>query len=215
MANKTANTSLTPKQKNILDYVIEYTNENGYAPSQTEIANHFGFSSLGTVQNYLVRLQKNGFLSKTWNAKRSLQISKGSLPSHTPEGLLENLELPLLGRVAAGQPIEAITSGETLEVPRSMAKQKGNLFALRVQGSSMIEDGIMDGDYVIIRKQATVVNGQTVVAMINNEATIKRYFQRSAHIELHPANSQMKPILVTPDDPFRIEGVLVGVIRHF
>lgn len=200
-----AQARLTPKQKVVFEFIQEFSGKHGYAPSNQEIAKHFGFSSLGTVQNYLVRLEKQGVLAKTWNAKRSLQALT------SPD---EGLELPLLGRVAAGRPIEAFTSGETIEIPKSM-KVPGELFGLRVQGNSMIEDGIMDGDYVIIRKQAQAENGQTVVAMINNEATIKRYYRRPTHVELHPANSEMKPILVDPGDHLRIEGVLVGVLRHF
>lgn len=201
--------SLTPKQKLILDFILKSTEKNGYAPSQNEIAEHFGFSSLGTVQNYLVRLQRQGVLSKTWNGKRTLQAL-------TPPPNEEGLELPLLGRVAAGKPIEAITVGETIEIP-PMMKTGGDLFALKVQGQSMIEDGILDGDYVVIRKQATAVNGQTVVATLNNEATIKRFYKKNPQIELHPANSQMKPIIVSESEKsqFRIEGVLVGVIRQY
>src|SRR5690606_22277504 len=111
---------------------------------------------------------------------------------------------------------EAITVGETIEIP-PMMKTSGDMFALKVQGQSMIEDGILDGDYVVIRKQDNAVNGQTVVAMINNEATIKRFFKRNSQIELHPANSQMQPIVVSEEDleQFKIEGVLVGVIRQY
>lgn len=196
---------LTPKQKVVFEYIQDFSGKHGYAPSNQEIAKHFGFSSLGTVQNYLVRLERQGVLAKTWNAKRSLQALT------PPE---EGLELPLLGRVAAGKPIEAFTAGETIEIPKSM-KVPGELFGLRIQGNSMIEDGILDGDYVIIRKQPQADNGQTVVAMINNEATIKRYYRRKTHIELQPANSEMTPIIVDPGENLRIEGVLIGVLRHF
>lgn len=205
-----AQATLTPKQKAVLEFIQEWSSKNGYAPSQLEIAKHFGFSSLGTVQNYLVRLERQGVLSKTWNGKRTLQAL-----SESPKTPAESLELPLLGSVAAGKPIEAYSHGETLEIPSTM-KKNGDLYALKVQGQSMIEDGILDGDFVIIRKQSTADNGQTVVAMLNNEATIKKYFKKKSQIELHPANAQMKPIVVPQEQSpaFRIEGVLVGVIRH-
>lgn len=210
-ANPSATTAkLTPKQKNVLDFILKSTEEKGYAPSQHEIAKHFGFNSLGTVQNYLVRLQRQGVLSKTWNGKRTLQAL--TIPPTS-----ESLELPLLGKVAAGRPIESVTVGETIEIPPMMRGTGGNMFALKVQGQSMIEDGILDGDYVVIRKQDTAANGQTVVAMLNNEATIKRFYKKGSQIELHPANSQMKPIIVSEDEraQFRIEGVLAGVIRQY
>ncbi len=202
--------NLTPKQKMILDFILKSTETNGYSPSQQEIAKHFGFNSLGTVQNYLVRLQRQGVLSKTWNGKRTLQ-ALGPPPDD------KSLELPLLGKVAAGRPIEAITVGETIEIPPMMRETGSDMFALKVQGQSMIDDGILDGDYVVIRKQSTAVNGQTVVAMLNSEATIKRFYKKKEKIELHPANSQMKPIIVSEDAraQFRIEGVLVGVIRQY
>lgn len=199
---------LTPKQKLLLDYITEFQAKNGYAPSQHEIARHFGFKSLGTVQNYLVRLERQGALQKKWNARRGTQVL-------APQPLLQSMAvpIPLLGRVAAGRPIEAISHDETIEVPATMIKT-GSHFVLKVAGDSMIEDGILDGDYVVIKKQPTAENGQTVVALINNEATIKRIQRKSGRVELHPANPKYKPILVdSAVEDFKIEGVLMGVIR--
>jgi len=121
--------------------------------------------------------------------------------------------LPLLGIVAAGAPIEPVPQFELVDVPPSML-QGGDRFALKVKGESMRDEGIFPGDLVIIRKQATARNGQTVVALVNNEATIKTYQAKGNRVELHPANPKMKPILVNPKDDFRIEGVLIGLIRH-
>ena len=121
--------------------------------------------------------------------------------------------IPMVGTVAAGMPIEPVAQSEWLDVPSSMI-QTGEMFALRVKGESMIDDGILSGDLVVVRKQPTAQNGQTVVALVNGEATIKVYYKRARHIELHPANVVMKPLVVTPEDEFTIEGVLVGVIRH-
>lgn len=127
--------------------------------------------------------------------------------------LSRRIQIPMAGVVAAGLPIEPVAQSEWVEVPPSMVRQ-GKTFALRVKGDSMIEDGILSGDLVVVRKQPTAQNGQTVVALVNREATIKTYFKRARHIELHPANAAMKPFVVTPADEFTIEGVLVGVIRH-
>jgi repressor LexA len=122
-------------------------------------------------------------------------------------------EIPMAGMVAAGAPIEPVLQSELVDVPPSMLRG-GNTFALRVKGESMKEDGILPGDLVVIRKQETARNGQTIVALVNHEATIKTYFKKDSHIELHPANAAMKPIIVRQSDTFHIEGILVGVIRH-
>lgn len=240
---------LTPKQKAVMDYIQSFSAEKGYAPSQREIADHFGLKSLGTVQNYLVRLERQGFLRKTWNGKRSAQIDAGAVDRAVDEALttthrlrsslrksliLEEapsktsalnggtVPLPILGKVAAGRPIEYVEPEGTLDIPTSMIQTKRGVdkidqsFVLKVQGNSMIGDGILDGDYVVIQKQPTAEQGQTVVAMIGNEATIKRYYKKSSRIELHAANPAFEPILVdslTDSRDFRIEGVLVGVIR--
>jgi repressor LexA len=127
--------------------------------------------------------------------------------------LARKIQIPMAGVVAAGVPIEPVTQSEWVEVPPSMVTY-GETFALRVKGNSMIEDGILSGDVVVVRKQPTAQNGQTVVALVNREATIKTYFKREQHIELHPANAAMQPFVVTAADEFVIEGVLVGVIRH-
>jgi len=235
---------LTPKQKKVLDYIEAHLKKKGYAPSQQEIARHFKFKSLGTVQNYLVRLERNGFIQKTWNARRSLEPVKtspkvGGTASHSDLRRSESdspspqrsadltrlddfrtgsVPLPLLGKVAAGKPIEAIESGEPVDVPASLLNKGGKHFVLKVSGNSMIEDGILDGDYVVIREQDTAVNGQTVVALVGNEATIKRYYQKRDRIELHPANADYEPLVLTnlndSGRDFQIEGILVGLIRR-
>jgi len=195
---------LTPKQKALYDYIVSFSEQKGYPPSQKEMAKAFGWSSLGTVQNYLVRLVREGVLTKDWNSKRGLKILQ-------PQG--NATELPLVGLVAAGKPIDAITTADTIDVPSSMVGT-GENFVLRVQGDSMIGDGILDGDYVVVRKQAQADTGQTVVALIRGEATVKRLVRREKRIELHPANPTMQPILIEDEEDFFIEGVVVGVIRH-
>lgn len=121
--------------------------------------------------------------------------------------------IPMVGIVAAGAPIEPILQTEMVDVPPSMARN-GENFGLRVKGESMRDDGILPGDIVIIHKQTTARNGQTILALVNQEATIKKYYRKAARVELHPANAEMKPIIVTPQDDFRIQGIVVGLIRH-
>jgi len=127
--------------------------------------------------------------------------------------LQRKTEIPMAGLVAAGSPIDPILQSELVDVPSSMLRG-GNTYALRVKGESMKEEGILPGDLVVVRKQETAQNGQTVVALVNREATIKTYFKKDSHIELHPANAAMQPILVQPSDEFHIEGIVIGVIRH-
>jgi len=131
----------------------------------------------------------------------------------TLDQLGRSSEIPMAGIVAAGSPIEPVQQSELIDVPPSMLRG-GNTFALRVKGESMKDDGILPGDLVVVRKQETARNGQTVVALVNHDATIKTYFKKGAHIELHPANAAMQPIIVRPSDTFHIEGILIGVIRH-
>lgn len=205
---------LTPKQKQVLSFILDYQAKHGYAPTQQEIAREFSFSSLGTVQNYLVRLERQGLLKKTWNGRRSLQPQplQQTKPLRSPS--LALLSLPVMGQVAAGKPIEAIDQSQEIEVPASMVK-KGEHFVLRVVGDSMIEDGILDGDHVVIRKAEAAENGETVVALIQNEATIKRFHRKDGKIELRPANSKYEPIRLSAEDrkDFRIAGILTGVLR--
>lgn len=127
--------------------------------------------------------------------------------------LQRRAEVPMAGIVAAGSPIEPVAQSELVDVPPSMLRG-GDTFALRVKGESMKDDGILPGDLVVVRKQEIARNGQTVVALVNREATIKAYFKKDGHIELHPANAAMQPIVVQPSDEFHIEGILVGVIRY-
>jgi repressor LexA len=198
--------TLTPKQKLLLTFIEEFTEANGYAPSQKEIAAHFGFKSLGTVQSYLTRLQRHGFLQKNWNARRGTILLK-------PRPSSESVLLPLVGKVAAGYPIEAIDQYREVEVPGSFLGA-GEQYVLEVEGDSMVDDGILDGDLVIARKQADATNGQTVIALVDNEATIKRYYRRHTHIELHPANPNYEPIIIEPKSHFWIDGIMIGLIRR-
>ncbi|MBN1225531.1 MAG: transcriptional repressor LexA [Deltaproteobacteria bacterium] len=198
---------LTDKQQAVLFYIANYIDEWRKPPSFTEICEHFGFRSYNTVTTYLRILEKKGYirLPSRKNQKRGIQVVS---PVE-----VKRFELPLLGLVAAGKPIEAVENPEVIEIPPSMLGE-GDHFVLRVQGDSMRDDGILDGDFVVVRKGPTAENGQTVVAMINNEVTIKKYFKTGSYIKLQPANPDVKPIIVENGN-FEIEGRVVGVIRRY
>jgi len=198
---------LTEKQKEFLGFVSEYIRDWSRPPSFEEICSHFGFNSYNTVTTYLKTLERKGYvrLPDRKNLKRSIEVIS---PVET-----RRFEFPLLGRVAAGKPIEAVETVDVIEVPPSMVGQ-GDHFVLLVKGDSMQEDGILDGDFIIVRKQPAAENGETVVALINNEATVKKYYQRDDSVELRPAHSGMAPIFVHQGD-LRIQGKVVGVMRQY
>ena len=198
---------LTDKQKSILQYISRYREEWGKSPSFEEICSHFGFASYNTVTTYLKVLERKGYirLPKKKNQKRAIEVVSPVESSR--------FEFPLLGKVAAGEPIEALEHPDVIEVPPSMIGT-GDHFVLKVKGDSMRDDGILDGDFVIVRKQPKAKNGETVVALINNEATVKRYYRKRKYVELRPAHEDMKSLVVKGGD-FRIAGKVVGVMRHY
>ena len=197
---------LTEKQKAFLGYISRYMEDWGRSPSFEEICSHFGFTSYNTVTTYLKILEGKGYirLPSKKNQKRAIEVIS---PVET-----RRFEFPLLGRVAAGKPIEAVEDIDVIDVPPSMIGQ-GDHFVLQVKGDSMKEDGILDGDFIVVRKQPTAENGETVVALINDEVTIKKYYKRKNYVELRPAHTGMEPIIVKQGD-FRIDGRIVGVMRH-
>ena len=198
---------LTPKQKDVLAYIASHIQEWGKSPSFKEICSRFGFRSYNTVTTYLKALEQKGYirLPREKNRKRAIEVIS---PLET-----KRFELPLLGMVAAGKPIEAVEDLRAVEIPPSMIG-RGDHFVLQVKGDSMKEDGILDGDLVVVKKQPTAENGETVVALINHEVTVKRYYKRENHVELRPAHTEMAPIRVERDD-LRIEGKVVGVVRYY
>jgi len=198
---------LTEKQKAFLGYISRYIEDWGRSPSFEEICSHFGFTSYNTVTTYLKTLERKGYirLPHKKNQKRAIEVIS---PVET-----RRFEFPLLGRVAAGRPLEAVEEVDAIEVPPSMIGQ-GDHFVLQVKGDSMKEEGILDGDFIIVRKQPTAENGETVVALINNEATMKKYYRREKYVELRPAHTNMEPIIISEGD-LRIEGRVMGVIRRY
>ncbi|MBW3537890.1 transcriptional repressor LexA [Candidatus Parcubacteria bacterium] len=202
---------LTKRQKEVLDYVTQYIELHGYAPSYREIAEAFKLGSVATVAEHIETLVSKGLLQKGDNEARSLQLIR-------PEELQtdRSIGLPILGLIAAGQPIEAIEGHtETLEVPPFMVGRKHS-YVLQVKGQSMIEDGILDGDFVVIQEKEVPSNGEVVVALVGEgEATLKRFYKEKDHIRLQPANSAMEPIIVPKGTPIQIQGTVIGVIRKY
>lgn len=198
---------LTRRQKEILDYIQSFIEENSYAPSFREIAYYFEFNSTGTVAEYINILQEKGYLTREAVAARSLQLTP------TFASGLDTFEIPLEGVIDAGKPIEAIRTNETIDIPSDMMGRK--TFALRVRGESMIEDGILDGDYVIIEQTSSAHNGDIVVALIDNEnATLKRFYDEKNVIRLQPSNRHMSSMKF-PKKRVTIQGKVKGVIRKF
>jgi repressor LexA len=200
---------LTKRQKEILDYIRSFIEAQGYAPSFEEIAESFGYSSLATVHEHLSNLERKGYIRKSYNESRSIELIEADNRS-------SSVELPLLGAVAAGMPIEAIQDHETLAVPPDMVSRKKDNYVLRVEGNSMIEEQIRDGDYIVVQAQHTAEDGQMVVALVSGEsATVKKlYREPGGRIRLQPANPTMEPIFVEARD-VRIQGIVVGVIRKY
>jgi len=195
--------SLTKRQHELLDYIQECIRENDYAPSYREIAEHFGLTSTATVAEHVETLRRKGHLTKDPLEARSIQLTE------TSDSLFATA--PLLGAIAAGSPIEAIETQSTIDIPRSMAGP--NVFALHVRGDSMVDDGILDGDYVIVEQTAQPRNGDIVVALFEDKgATLKRFYKEKNRIRLQPANKNYSPLYTTDA---KIQGKVRGVIRQF
>lgn len=198
---------LTRKQKDILEYIRHFIDDNGYAPSYREIARYFELSSTGTVAEYINILEEKGYLTKESMEARAIQLTP------TFDDGVELHSIQLMGIIDAGRPIEAIRTNETIDIPRDMMGRR--TFALRVRGDSMIDDGILEGDYVIIEQTTSPKNGDIVVALIDNaNATLKRFYDEKKNIRLQPANKTMKPMLFQRDR-VTIQGKVKGVIRKF
>ena len=200
---------LTKRQREILTYLGSYSESNGYAPSFEEIAAKFNYSSLATVHEHLSNLERKGCIKRSYNESRAIEI----LPSeHQPRAI----EVPLLGSVAAGLPIEEMATGESIGVPDSFVRRSGNHYALRVRGNSMIDEQIRDGDVVVVQERHSADNGEMVIAMTHGTAaTVKKFYrERDGRIRLQPANEAMAPIYVHEND-ITIQGVVVGVLRRY
>jgi repressor LexA len=198
---------LTKRQREVLNYLNDFIQQQGYAPSLEEIGQRFGLSSLATVHKHLTNLESKGFIRRSWNKSRSVEI----IP--TKHGA-QSRELDLMGYVAAGQPIEAVATLESIAVPE-MLVGKNRAYVLRVRGDSMIDEQIRDGDFVIVEDRKTVENGEMVIALLNNaEVTLKMLFREGEGVRLQPANRKMEPLIIKSAD-LRIQGVVVGIMRRY
>jgi repressor LexA len=200
---------LTRRQSEILEYLRSHIEEQGYAPSFEEIAEKFGFASLATVHEHLTNLERKGYIRRSYNESRSIEV----MP---PRGTARATEIPCLGKVAAGFPIESLMSDETIAVPDDLLPRRGSNFALKVSGQSMVDEHICDGDYVVVHGKPTAENGEMVIALVNgSEATVKKFYRETGGwIRLQPANAAMQPLRYQERDVL-IQGVVVGVIRKY
>src|ERR1700732_2353480 len=203
--------TLTKRQKEVLDYLVGFLNKNGYSPSFEEIANALKLTSLATVHKHLSTLEKKGFVRRGYNQSRSIEITQ--LVKSVPEQVITRraTDLPLLGRIAAGRPVEAIEDRESLSLGDFTRGQ--NNFVLQVRGESMRDDHILDGDYIVVEQTQVVNPGEIVVALVGEgDATLKRFFREAGgKVRLQPANSQMSPIIVNASE-VRVQGRVIGVL---
>ena len=198
---------LTKRQREILDYLSDFIAQHGYAPSLEEIGRRFGLSSLATVHKHLTNLQDKGFIRRAWNRSRSVELVPTRMGGRA-------LDLPLLGYVAAGAPIEAVVSNETVTVPEDLVGTR-DTYALRVRGNSMIDEQIRDGDLVVVEDRQTAQNGEMVIALLEgSDVTLKKFYRENDHIRLQPANDAVAPIIVRADK-VQVQGVVVGVMRRY
>lgn len=197
---------LTRRQREIYDFIRGFVASHGYSPSLEEIGDHFGLSSVATVHKHVQHLVQKGYLRKAWNRSRSLEPVEVD-----GQG---TVELPLLGVVAAGAPIESVELAERIAVPREMVSRRQESFVLQVRGDSMIEEHIQDGDYVVVEQRPDARNGETVVALVRGEATLKKLYRRGPKVVLEPANRALRPI-EAPAGEVEVRGVVRGLLRRY
>jgi repressor LexA len=198
---------LTKRQREILDYLQEFIQQHGYAPSLEEVGRRFGLSSLATVHKHLTNLEEKGCIRRSWNRSRSVELLPGRVGQRA-------IELPLLGYVAAGLPIEAVASNETIAVPENLVGRR-ETYVLRVKGDSMIDEQIRDGDFVIVEDRKTAENAEMVIALVRGtDVTLKKFYREHGRIRLQPANPAMQPLFFDPGQ-VQIQGVVIGVMRKY
>ena len=200
--------ALTRRQREVLDIIRDFIQRNGYSPSLEEIGAALGLSSVATVHKHVSHLVEKGFVRRVWNQNRSIEL----VDDADRRGAVG---LPLLGRIAAGKPLEAVPTQETIAVPSDLVSGRGRTYVLKIQGDSMVGEHIRDGDYVILEERRVARDGETVVALVDgSEATLKRIYRDGIEVRLEPANPTMSP-LVLAADRVQIQGVVVGLIRRY
>jgi repressor LexA len=199
---------LTERQKDILDFIRKSVRTRGVAPTHREICVRFGYSSYGTVHKHLKLLERKGYLRRHWNQKRGVELVD---PEKEVRG-----EVPFLGVIAAGRPIEAVATNESVTIPEHLlASRAGDHFVLKVRGDSMIEEGIHDGDMVVVLRREEARPGEMVVALVrDDEVTLKHFYPEGKFVRLQPANHRMEPLRV-PAAQVRVQGIVVGLMRKF
>ncbi len=198
---------LTKRQKEILDFITEFIDREGYSPSMEEIAAHFHFASLNAVFKHLQALEARGHLRREPNRARAIEVSHAA-----PAGART---VPMFGYIAAGRPIEAVETPETVSIPEDFLPRRASCYVLRVQGESMIEDHIQDGDYVVVESRAEATDGEMVVALVDGEnVTLKRLYRENGSIRLQPSNPAVAPIVLEAGR-VKVQGVVVGVMRKY
>ncbi len=205
--------TLTKRQKEVLDFLVGFLNKHGYSPSFEEIARSLRLTSLATVHKHITTLERKGFIRRGYNQSRSIEVMQ--LPKPVREQVIQRqvVELPLAGRIAAGRPLEAVEDRETISL--GDFARSGNSFVLQVKGNSMVEDHILDGDFIVVEQTQVANPGEIVVALIGGEATLKRFYRESGgKIRLQPANSEMQPIVI-PASEVKIQGRVIGVLRKY
>lgn len=205
---------LTERQRDILNFIRDFQRDRGVAPTHREICDHFGFSSYGTVYKHLSLLEKKGLIRRDWNQKRGVEVVEEKEEKEARrEERSSARDLPLFGYIAAGRPLDVDVSDEMITVPEHLTT-RGDNYVLKVRGDSMVDDGILDGDLVIIARRERADNGEMVVANVNGEVTLKRLYREGEKVRLQPANSLMSPIYAAARD-VAVQGVVVGLMRRF
>ena len=217
---------LTRRQKEILQFIEDFRKREGLSPTHREICEHFGYSSYGTVYKHLKLLEQKGYLWRDWNQKRGIQLlrrapgrsggrEKAGRDRDGKQGANPLRELPFFGLIAAGRPIEAVEGNDRLVVPEHLLNRATEKhFVLKVVGDSMIDEGIHDGDFVVVQRREKAESGEMVVALIDDEATLKRFYPEGRRIRLQPANPNMEPFFVKADEVM-VQGIVVGLMRKF
>lgn len=206
--------AITKRQREVYDFIHDFVQQHGYSPSFEEIGSGLGLSSLATVHKHVSNLERKGLLKRDYNRSRSIDVlpARGLLRKQ-PRTLPVEFALPLLGRIAAGQPIEAVQQGETISLG-DITRSK-DVFVLQVKGQSMKDEHIVDGDYVLVEKANTARDGEIVVALVDgSDATLKRLYREGAKIRLQPSNSEMDPIIVSAK-AVQVQGRVIGVLRKY
>ncbi len=203
---------LTRRQKEILEFIASFQRRHGIAPTHREICERFGYSSYGTAHKHLKLLERKGYLVRRGHQRRGLELGEAAVALL---GGARAQELPFYGRIAAGRPIEAVPGNERVGVPEHLLRGRvSEHYVLRVAGDSMVEEGIHDGDLVVVRRRERAEAGEMVVALVGEDATLKRYYPEGEQVRLQPAAPGMRPLLV-PADNVRVQGVVVGLMRRY